>query len=136
MSGKNGCRGVPVGSGGDEDCVNIIAGEELTQIAIGFAILVAILLVGLFLDGFATRGFDIAYRYEPNVALVQKAAKVISAPVANANATEDDSFAGRDAAVFAKYGSGNKLGSGQERACLEGTLEKQATSHGGVMCKT
>ena len=65
-------RGVPVRPGGDQHRVDIAAGQQFAQVAIGRAVLVAVLGVGHFLDRLAARGLDVANRDKLHVRLRQK----------------------------------------------------------------
>ena len=47
IGGEAGGGGVPVGAGGDEDGVNVAAGQQLAQIAVRGAVLVAVFGVRL-----------------------------------------------------------------------------------------
>jgi hypothetical protein len=61
--------------------------------------IIAMVLVGHFLDRFATGSFHIAYGKELHVFLLQEATQVIRAAISDSNAANRDPLAGRHGAV-------------------------------------
>ena len=94
--------GVPVGTGGDQHCVDVVAGEQIAEVAIHVAIGVAVVFIGDFFDGLASFFFDVADGDELNIGLWQEATQVVGAPIADADAAHDDSFARGNRSIFAE----------------------------------
>ena len=88
-------RGVPVRAGGDQHGVDVVAGQQLAEVAVGGAVRVAVLRVDHLLDRLAALGLHVADGHEPDVGLLQEAAQVVAAAVADADAADDDLFARR-----------------------------------------
>src|ERR1017187_9490469 len=96
---QDGGCGVPVRARGDEDGFNVAAGQQIAQVAVHGAILVAVFSVVLLFDGLPARGLHGPNGDEPQVRFLQETAQVVSAPVADADCAQDNAFAGGDTAV-------------------------------------
>ena len=129
---EDGGGDVPVGPGGDEDGLDIAAGQQLAQVAVRGAVVVAVFGISPPLDRRAARFLDIAHGHELHVGFLEETAQVVGAPVADADAAQDDAFAGGDAAVPAQNGSAHHLGRGQQGAGLECGLEKPPAAEAGA----
>jgi len=81
-------RRVPVRSRGDEHRVDVGAGQQLAEVVIRRAVLIAVLLIGHFLDGRAACRLDVGNGDELHVRLLQKAPEVVAAPVSDADAAQ------------------------------------------------
>ena len=115
---------MPVRARGDEDGFNVAAGQQIAQVAVHGAILVAVFSVGLLFDGLPARGLHVANGDEPQVRFLQETAQVVSAPVADADCAQDNAFAGGDTAVPAQDGPANQLRRRQQDAHLDGSLQE------------
>ena len=132
LGGQDRGGGVPVRAGGDEDRVNVAAGQQFAQIAIHRAILVAVFVIRLLLDGFAPRGLDVADGDELHVRFLEEATQHVGAAAADADAAQHDAFAGSDPAVPAEHGAAHDLRGDQQGAHLRGGLEKPPTVEAGL----
>ena len=94
--GIHGGRRMPVRARGDQHGIDIVAVQEFAKVAILRAVLVAVLLVGDFLDRIAARRLHVAHGDELDVVLLQEAAEVVRPPVSDADAAQRDSFVGRN----------------------------------------
>src|SRR5207302_1774821 len=90
------------------------------------AILVAVFVIGPFLDALAAGLFDVAHSHELHVGFLEKTTEIIRAAVADTDGAEHDAFAWGGAAVLAQHGTANDLRRGQQRARLQGGLQKAA----------
>ena len=99
LGGVHRHRGVPVRAGGDQHGVDIVAVEQLAKVAKHEAALIAVQFVDPLLDGDAAGFLDVADGGELHVLLLQEAAQVVRAAVADADAADDDPLAGGDGAV-------------------------------------
>ena len=70
---------MPAVAGGDQDRVDIRPGQQLVEDAVGSAVVVAVLVVGHFLDRLAPLGSDIADGDELHFLLTQKAGQIVRA---------------------------------------------------------
>ncbi len=127
LSRQSGGGGVPVWTGGDQHGVNIIAGQQVAQIAVRGAILVAVLLVGLLLDGLAARGLNVADGHELHIRFPHEAAQIVSAAIADADAAQDNAFAGRARRRPSPERAGYNLRHQQQAARFEGGIQKAPT---------
>ena len=110
-------RRMPVRPGRDQHGIDILAVEQLAEVAILCAVVVAVMLVGNFLDRIAANLFHVAHGQELNVLLLQEAAEIVRAPVADADAAHRDALARRDVAVEpeCRARQNRKPGRGQPR---------------------
>ena len=88
LGGIHGGRRMPVGPGGDQHGIDIVAVEQFAKVAIHVAVLIAVLLVGHLLDRDAARFLHVADGHELDVLLFQEAAQVVGAAVADADAAD------------------------------------------------
>ena len=132
LCGVDARGGVPVGAGGNEDGVDVAAVEELAEVLVHRAGIIAVLLVGHLLDADAPVFLDVADRRELDVVLLEKAAEVVSAAVADADAAEDDALARRDRAVEAEGGAGDHGGGDRGGRQREAGLEEAAARGAGA----
>ena len=132
LRGVDARGGVPVGAGGDEDGVDVAAVEELAEVLVHRAGVVAVLLVGHLLDADATVFLDIADRRELDVVLLEEAAEIIGAAVADPDAAEDDALARRDRAVEAEGRAGDHGRGDRRRRQREAGLEEAAARGAGA----
>ncbi len=102
--------GMPVRPRGDQHRVDVVAGQQVAQVAIRRTVLIAVLLVGHLLDLGTPLGLHVADGHELHVRFWQKAAEVVGAPVADADAAQHDPFAGRHGAVFAQRRARDQAG--------------------------
>ena len=97
--GGDGDIGVPVIGCGDDDGVDIFAGENLAEIvvrvagAVGFAGLFRVRIVDAFLGVQATGRVDIAHREDFDVIAIDKATEVAAHLFAHADATDGEALA-------------------------------------------
>ena len=87
-------------------------------------LLIAVLLIGHLLDGHAAGLLHIADGGELHVFLLQEAAEVVRAAVADADAADDDPLAGRRGAVQPEGRTGNDRGRGDGGARPKGRFSK------------
>ncbi len=101
-------RGVPVRTRGDQHGVDILAGQELTEVAVSGTLRVAVSAVDRSLDRLPPHFLDIANGRKAHVGLFQEAPQVVAAAVADADATDHDLFARRHSPVFAQHFAGQE----------------------------
>jgi len=111
---------VPVWTRRNQHGIDVGAGQQFAQVAVHRAIGISIMFVGLFLNGLAAGRFDVADRDKLNVRLAHEAAQVVSASIAETDATQHDSLARRDAAVHAKDTAGKNLRREQQTSRFKG----------------
>ena len=112
-------RGVPVGARGDQYGIDIAAVEQFTKVAIGFAVLIAILVVGNFFDRRTPIGLHVGHRHELHVRVGQETTKVIGAAVSDTDPAHHNPLAGGRGRVFTQRRAGNQAGRHQCGAGLD-----------------
>ena len=95
-------RRVPVIARGDQHGVDVGPGQQLEHVAVGGAIVVAVLGVGHGLDRLPPAGPDVADGHELHVRLGDHALQVVPAAGADADGAQHDPLAGRHDAVAAQ----------------------------------
>ena len=109
MGRQDRSRSVPVRPRGDEHRIDVAAGQKLAQVAIRGAIRIAILRIYRLLDRLAAIGPHVADGHEPGVGLLQEAAQIVRAAVADADAAHQNPLAGGHRAVFPACRGRNQL---------------------------
>ncbi len=117
---------MPIGTGSDQDRVDIGAVEQLAKVANHHAILIAVALVDSLLRGDAADFLDVADCHELGIFLLQEAAEVVGTPIADPDAPHHNSLARRHRAVFAEGGGGDNHGSQSRGGGRAGRLQKPA----------
>ena len=107
FGGENGREGVPAVAGGDEDGVEIGAGQEVTEIPIRGAGLIALALVDGRFDGIAHAGLDVARGDEAHIGRGQHGGEDHFAAWADADTAEGDAVARGHAAAATEDVRGN-----------------------------
>jgi hypothetical protein len=74
---------VPVRAGGDQHGIDIIAGQQFAQVAVGGAVLIAVFVVRHFLDRLAPVGFDVADGDELDIRGLEEDVEHVAAAVAD-----------------------------------------------------
>ena len=93
---------MPVGARGNQNRIDVLAVQQVPEIAIRVAVLVAILGIGNFLDGNSTGFFHIADGDELNVFLFQKTAEVICSSIPDPDPADDNALTGGGGSVQAE----------------------------------
>ena len=111
LPGADGCqRGqdVPMIGRGDEAGIDVLAGDQLAEVAISSAVLVLVMLVDSIARLLEVAGHDIAHRDDLGVLLIEEVAHIPLSLRADANAADRNAVAGRDPTGLAQGGSGNE----------------------------
>ena len=121
LGGKHRHLAVPVGSGGDQDCIDILAGEQVVEVAVGGARGGAVVCIDQVFDPVSSLFLDIADGGELDVGLLEEAAEVVLAPAADPDSPDHDSLARRYGAIEPEGRGGNdrRGGDGGEAGCDE-----------------
>ena len=93
---------MPAVTRGNQDGVDIIAGQQFAEVAIGVAFLVAVLFVGHLFDGLALISANIGDSDEADIGLLKHVAQHITATSANADPSQNNPFAGSHGSVQAQ----------------------------------
>ena len=109
----DGGRAMPVRPGCDQYGVDVVPFQKVTEVAVGGTIVVAVFCIGRHFDGFAADLLHITDGHELDVGLLEEASEVVGSAVADADASEDDSFAGGDGSAHAEGRAGDQVWGGQ-----------------------
>ena len=101
---------MPVVRGGDVHCVNVVPGQYLPEVAVGFAVGVAIMLVHAVFGAVADAFADVAHGHVLHVRLVEEDAEVAPTHVAEADTGHDNPLAGWRRLLVAADGRGQDGG--------------------------
>ncbi|OPZ03119.1 MAG: hypothetical protein BWZ10_03321 [candidate division BRC1 bacterium ADurb.BinA364] len=99
---QNRSQRMPAVSGGDQQGVDIVSGQQFEHVAIHRAILVAVMRIGHLFDQIATLGLDIAHCHEAHIRLGQHAIQHRSPSWPDTQSAKNDSVARRHGSVPAK----------------------------------
>jgi hypothetical protein len=102
LGGEDRAECVPAVAGGDEHGVDVIAVKDLPHVAMGLAVLVAVVAVDGFADNLAARLLHVRNGDEADIRVGEEGSEHLAATRADADAAEDDLVAGCDIAVSAK----------------------------------
>ena len=93
---------MPAVAGGDQHGVDVAAGEQLAEVAVEHAVVVAVMLVDQFLAGFAAAGLDVADGHAPTHRSLQNATQVVGHTGTDSDHPQHDPLARRRRAVSAQ----------------------------------
>ena len=110
--GGQGREDVPVIGGGDEDGVEVLAGDQFAEVMVGGAIPILVVLIDPVAGLLEVGGEDIAEGNNAGVLLAQEVAHDALALGAQADAADGDAAAGGDLAGPAEGGRGREGGQG------------------------
>ena len=126
-------RGVPAVAGRDQDGVDVLAVEQLPEVAEHDAVLVSIVLVHHRLAGVAAARLHVGDGHAMHVGQFEHGAQIVGASWAEADDPERDLRAGRDLALSAQDPSRNEPRGRKRRARGDGATEEAATGHAGLL---
>ena len=123
LGGEHRHQAVPVGTGGDQHRVDVLAVEHLAEVAVHRAVVGAVLRVGNLLDGLAATLFHVGDGGEGHIGLLEKTAEVVFTAAADADAADDDPLARWHRPVEAEGRGGNDRGHRDGRSGRQASLK-------------
>jgi hypothetical protein len=99
LGGIDGGCAVPVWSRGNQDRIDVLAIEQISKVAVGFALVVLVVLIGFLLDRKTLLFLHVTDGDKLDIFLFQKTSQIVSSAISNPNTADDNSFAGRNGTI-------------------------------------